>query len=425
MLMHTKGILVMTPDSAMVLTGKQSLDFSGGVSAEDNFGIGGYDRVMGPNGQAQYWAPDLAGARDVLMAHYDHTYVHPGEPGPRRATTTDPVDRDVTAYPHDAARLGLHDGRRHLLRGDQPRPQEGVRHPHPDGAPWPTRTTRPSSAGRAWPTPRPPWSRTPTSAASRCACSASSPRPSRGAGSRPPTARTPTPRARCSRGRRRRPPGPSTRPAATGPLVVLANLSGFDGSPESMRSLQLEYGAEIGRAIVNFDGPDRLLRRLPLPRWRVRGVLQGAQPEHDRARRRGLVRLGHRWRAGGGGRVRPRRRRPHRGGPPGHATSRTALGEATGASAPRWPPSWPSCAPRCARRSSARSRRSSTACTASTARSSVGSVDAVISARGAAPADHRGHRGRAGTRPLTRRMSRAFRGMGRSMRPRGTTGRWL
>ena len=61
MLMHTKGILVMTPDSAMVLTGKQSLDFSGGVSAEDNFGIGGYDRVMGPNGQAQYWAPNLTG----------------------------------------------------------------------------------------------------------------------------------------------------------------------------------------------------------------------------------------------------------------------------------------------------------------------------------------------------------------------------
>jgi acetyl-CoA carboxylase carboxyltransferase component len=37
--------------------------------------------------------------------------------------------------------------------------------------------------------------------------------------------------------------------------VVLANLSGFDGSPESMRNLQLEYGAEIGRAIVNFRGP--------------------------------------------------------------------------------------------------------------------------------------------------------------------------
>src|SRR5699024_1121741 len=38
-------------------------------------------------------------------------------------------------------------------------------------------------------------------------------------------------------------------------FVVLATLSGFNGSPESMRILQLEYGAEIGRAIVNFEGP--------------------------------------------------------------------------------------------------------------------------------------------------------------------------
>ena len=68
MLMHTKGILIMTPDSAMVLTGKQSLDYSGGVSAEDNFGIGGYDRIMGPNGEAQYWAPDLSSAVDVLLS---------------------------------------------------------------------------------------------------------------------------------------------------------------------------------------------------------------------------------------------------------------------------------------------------------------------------------------------------------------------
>jgi acetyl-CoA carboxylase carboxyltransferase component len=45
--------------------------------------------------------------------------------------------------------------------------------------------------------------------------------------------------------------------AASGnrPVVVLANLSGFDGSPESLRRIQLEYGAEIGRAVVNFDGP--------------------------------------------------------------------------------------------------------------------------------------------------------------------------
>src|SRR5215471_8297189 len=40
--------------------------------------------------------------------------------------------------------------------------------------------------------------------------------------------------------------------AASGnrPLVILANLSGFDGSPESLRQLQLEYGAEMGRAVI-------------------------------------------------------------------------------------------------------------------------------------------------------------------------------
>jgi acetyl-CoA carboxylase carboxyltransferase component len=39
------------------------------------------------------------------------------------------------------------------------------------------------------------------------------------------------------------------------PVVVLANLAGFDGSPESLRDWQLEFGAEIARAVVNFDGP--------------------------------------------------------------------------------------------------------------------------------------------------------------------------
>ena len=97
MLMHTKGILVMTPDSAMVLTGKQSLDFSGGVSAEDNFGIGGYDRVMGPNGQAQYWAPDLKGARDILMAHYEHSYIAMGSL--RRDGRTRATRQTVTSPP--------------------------------------------------------------------------------------------------------------------------------------------------------------------------------------------------------------------------------------------------------------------------------------------------------------------------------------
>src|SRR5262249_9625690 len=73
--------------------------FSGGVSAEDNFGIGGYERVMGPNGQAQYFADDLAGACRILLAHYEHAYVAPGERFPRRAATRDPHDRSVLEAP--------------------------------------------------------------------------------------------------------------------------------------------------------------------------------------------------------------------------------------------------------------------------------------------------------------------------------------
>ena len=101
MLMHTRGILVMTPKAAMVLTGKRALDYSGGISAEDNQGIGGYDRIMGVNGQAQYWARDLDEACHILFRHYQHTYVLPGERFPRRAETTDPIDRDVQTYPHN------------------------------------------------------------------------------------------------------------------------------------------------------------------------------------------------------------------------------------------------------------------------------------------------------------------------------------
>ncbi|PZG24029.1 fused acetyl/propionyl-CoA carboxylase subunit alpha/methylmalonyl-CoA decarboxylase subunit alpha [Micromonospora craterilacus] len=254
MLMHTKGVLVMTPDSAMVLTGKQSLDFSGGVSAEDNFGIGGYDRVMGPNGQAQYWAPNLAAARDVLMSHYEHTYVAPGEETPRRATSTDPTDRDISDFPHVVAgsdfttvgeifSVAANPDRkkpfdiRTVMRAlsDQDHPvlerwagmadaeTAVVQDAHLGGMPVcllgiESRTV----PRRGFP---------PTDGPDTYTAGTLFPRSSKKA-------------ARAIN-------------AASGnrPLVVLANLSGFDGSPESMRKLQLEYGAEIGRAIVNFRGP--------------------------------------------------------------------------------------------------------------------------------------------------------------------------
>ncbi|GAB3458288.1 biotin carboxylase N-terminal domain-containing protein [Streptomonospora sediminis] len=254
MLMHTKGILVMTPDSAMVLTGKQSLDFSGGVSAEDNFGIGGYDRVMGPNGQAQYWAPNLAGARDVLMRHYDHTYVAPGEQAPRRAATTDPADRDVSDFPHTV------EGSDFTTVGEifsaEANPERKK--------PFDIRTVMRAVSDQDHPVLE-RWANMAgaETAAVQDAHLGGIPVCLLGIESRPVqrrgfpptdgpdsyTAGTLFPRSSKKAARAIN--------AASGnrPLVVLANLSGFDGSPESMRKLQLEYGAEIGRAIVNFDGP--------------------------------------------------------------------------------------------------------------------------------------------------------------------------
>jgi acetyl/propionyl-CoA carboxylase alpha subunit/acetyl-CoA carboxylase carboxyltransferase component len=254
MLTHTNGILVMTPDSAMVLTGKQSLDYSGGVSAEDNFGIGGYDRIMGPNGEAQYWAPDLSAAVDVLLAHYEHTYTAPGERFPRPAPTADADDRDISGSPHAGpgtsfSALGeIFDP---ATNGDRKKPFDArslmrgvIDADHPPLERWTDMLdaesvvvfdahlggqpveligieSRPLPRHGPYPVDGPPqWT----------------------AGTLFPRSSKKTARAiNAASGNR--------------PLVVLANLSGFDGSPESMRALQLEYGAEIGRAVVNFDGP--------------------------------------------------------------------------------------------------------------------------------------------------------------------------
>jgi acetyl/propionyl-CoA carboxylase alpha subunit/acetyl-CoA carboxylase carboxyltransferase component len=254
MLLHTKGILVMTPDSAMVLTGKHSLDYSGGVSAEDNFGIGGYDRVMGPNGQAQYWAPNLRAACRTLFAHYEHTYIAPGEHAGRRADSTDPHDRDVRSYPHvhpcsDFTTVG--DIFSDEVNRDRKKPfdirtvmravvdqDHGVLERWAGMADADTTVVMDAHLGgypiallgiESRPIPRRGWF--PADGPDQWTAGTLFPRSSK------KTARA----INTASGNR--------------PLVVLANLSGFDGSPESLRGMQLEYGAEIGRAIVNFDGP--------------------------------------------------------------------------------------------------------------------------------------------------------------------------
>jgi acetyl/propionyl-CoA carboxylase alpha subunit/acetyl-CoA carboxylase carboxyltransferase component len=254
MLMHTRGILVMAPSGAMVLTGKQALDYSGAVSAEDNLGIGGYERIMGPNGQAQYRAGDVAGACRILLGHYEHTYVAPGERFPRQAATADPVDRDVRDALHRVPGSTLH--RIGDVFSDESNP--GRKQPFDirsvmraaidaDHAPLERWTDmQGAEAAVVWDAHLGGWPVTVLGIESR-------PLPRHGVlpadGPEEWSSGTLFPRSSKKVARAIN--------AASGrrPVVVLANLAGFDGSPESMREWQLEYGAEIGRAVVNFDGP--------------------------------------------------------------------------------------------------------------------------------------------------------------------------
>jgi acetyl/propionyl-CoA carboxylase alpha subunit/acetyl-CoA carboxylase carboxyltransferase component len=255
MLMHCKGILVMTPGSSMVLTGKDALEFSGAVSAEDNLGIGGYDRIMGPNGQAQYRAESLSDAVHILLRHYDHAYVAPGERFPRRARTDDPIGRDVRSYPHGHVGGTTFDTVGDIFdpakNGERKKPFDirrvmsaAVDQDHAPLERW--RDLRGGDTAVVWDAHVGGWPVCMIGIESRPL-----PRlefvPADGpefwsAGTLFPQSSKKIARAINSASGNR-------------PLVVLANLSGFDGSPESMRRLQLEYGAEIGRSVVNFDGP--------------------------------------------------------------------------------------------------------------------------------------------------------------------------
>jgi acetyl-CoA carboxylase carboxyltransferase component/biotin carboxyl carrier protein len=255
MLMHTRGVLIMTQNASIVLTGRAALEASGAVAAEDEVAIGGFERIMGPNGQAQYFARNLADAYRILYEYYEFTYVVPGEKAPRLFATSDEPSRSIgetaitTADSDGLATVGeifddkTNPGRKrpfamravmgslidtdggHLERwnawvgaetaiiwdahigghpvaliGIESRnvPRDGY-HPIDGPESWNGGTLFPQSSKKV----------------ARAINSASGNRP----------------------------------------VVVLANLSGFDGSPESLRKLQLENGAEIARAVVNFQGP--------------------------------------------------------------------------------------------------------------------------------------------------------------------------
>jgi acetyl/propionyl-CoA carboxylase alpha subunit/acetyl-CoA carboxylase carboxyltransferase component len=254
MLMHTRGALIMTPGASMVLTGRAALEVSGGVAAEDEVGIGGFERIMGPSGQAQYYAVDLADAYRILYEHYRFSYVLPGEARPREAKSNDPIERSIVDFPCqeegcDFATVGE-------IFDDATNP--GRKKPFPMRVVMAALVDQDGSHLERWRQ----WVGAETAIVWDAEVggipvtligieSRNVPRegyrPADGPESWTGGTLFPQSSKKVARALN----------AASGnrPVLVLANLSGFDGSPESMRKLQLEYGAEIARAVVNFDGP--------------------------------------------------------------------------------------------------------------------------------------------------------------------------
>jgi len=255
MLMHTRGVLIMTQNASMVLTGRAALEASGGVAAEDEIAIGGFERIMGPNGQAQYFARNLADAYHILYEHYRYTYVVPGEPGPRLLETRDPRGRPIGETP-----ISSEDAEGLATVGEifDAETNPGRKRPFSMRAVMRSLIDQDGGHLERWH----PWVGAETAivwdahVGGRPIClmgieSRNVPRE----GYYPPdgpeawNGGTLFPQSSKKVARAIN--------AASGnrPVVVLANLSGFDGSPESLRKIQLEYGAEIARAVVNFRGP--------------------------------------------------------------------------------------------------------------------------------------------------------------------------
>ena len=254
MMPESRGILIMTPRGSMVLTGRAALEASGSASAEDEIAIGGYERTAGPNGEAHHLARDLAAACRLLLEHHRHATPVPGETHPRRHATTDPAGRDIALAPYSTDAAGgfasvgeifaeaSNPGRR------KPFAIRPVMRALVDADSVPLERWRDLDGGET--------------VIVQDACLGGFPvcligvegRNLPRLGRRPPdgpaewTGSTLFPQSSKKIAR--------AIAAASGvrPVVVLANLSGFDGSPESLRRLQLEHGAAIARAVVGFAG---------------------------------------------------------------------------------------------------------------------------------------------------------------------------
>ena len=254
MMMHSRGILIMIEGASMILTGKRALDASGGTSAEDERAIGGYEDIMGPNGQAQCHARDLDESFAHLMQHYELTYRPADERAPRRFATTDPTTRRFTEEPYladgisgasiaDYVGAETNPGRK-MPFAIRPVMRALIDHDSDRMERW--SSWRGAETAVVWD----------THLGGHAVCMIGiENQPIARDGYAPSDGPTEWTGAtlfpRSSKKVARALNGAS----ANRPAVILANLAGFDGSPEAMRELQLEYGAEIATAVVTFVGP--------------------------------------------------------------------------------------------------------------------------------------------------------------------------
>ncbi|MFV0318046.1 MAG: carboxyl transferase domain-containing protein [Microthrixaceae bacterium] len=242
MLGHCAGMLVMVEGSSMVLTGRRALGLAGGATEATDEMLGGYDEVMGPNGEAHHRVGSLDDAFDLVLTHHRVT---------RAALSLDDVERSVCEEPYrgvgpattvgEVLEVASNPTRKvafsirpvmsALVDRDSERLERWKDHTGAEGAVvWDSRVggepvtlvgIESHHRDELGPeVPRGGWS---------------------GATLYPGSSKKISRAINSASGRRA--------------VVVLANLAGFDGSRWSLQRNQLEWGAEIARAVVNFRGP--------------------------------------------------------------------------------------------------------------------------------------------------------------------------
>jgi acetyl/propionyl-CoA carboxylase alpha subunit/acetyl-CoA carboxylase carboxyltransferase component len=253
MMMHCNGTLIMTDQGSMVLTGKKALEFSGCVAAQDELDLGGYTSVMGPNGQAQMHASDLPSAYRLLYRFYQLCYTESGHQRPIRMKVKDSASRNIATYEYP---VDLHHGFNTIAEVFSELNQERKR-------PFSVRPVMQALLDQdvlslerwsalqggetavVWHGRLDGYAVTvigvENQPVQRVGVVNEGPKQWAGGTLYPQASRKVARAIRASQSRT--------------PVIVLANLSGFDGSPESLRQWQLEYGSEIAQAVENFDAP--------------------------------------------------------------------------------------------------------------------------------------------------------------------------